>query len=387
VSGRRASGLTVDGIFWPNGFVRTQSVKEMPSVVRIALSGQTRKGLSARLQQAYAAHATRLVRKVHALLWLVEGKSVGETARTLDLGEQTVRDWLHAFVLEGLASLHYRSPSGRPPKLTESQRRELRQLVLEGPEASGYQSACWSAAMISDLIQLRFKVSYHPGYVCQLLSTLGLSYQRAKFTPDHLGDQAILWLEEVWPVIVRQASEKHALILFGDEAAFAQWGSLSYTWALKGVQPTVQTCGIRRAYRVFGLFAPFQGWLLTKGTAEKLNSESYQAFLKEVLDLIEGFVILIQDNAPYHTSGKVQDFLQAHKDRLAVYQLPTYSPELNPIERVWKKAKKEGTHLRYFPHFSDLVSRVEQTLANLAAKPQDLANLLGEYRDLMPTVA
>ena len=203
--------------------------------------------------------------------------------------------------------------------------------------------------------------------------------------------EAILWLEETWPKIVKLAAEKHALILFGDEVGFAQWGSLSYTWSLKGVQPTVQTSGIRKAYRVFGLFSPFegpfQGRLVTKGTLEKLNSESYQAFLEWVLGQIEGFVILIQDNAPYHTSGKVQDFLRAHADRLAVYQLPPYSPELNPIERVWKKAKKEGTHLRYFPTFADLVARVDKTLADLASKPHELTNLLGEYRELIPTVA
>jgi len=203
--------------------------------------------------------------------------------------------------------------------------------------------------------------------------------------------EAILWLEETWPKIVKLAQEKQALILFGDEVGFAQWGSLSYTWSLKGVQPTVLTSGIRRAYRVFGLFSPFegpfQGRLMTKGTLEKLNSESYQAFLVWVLEQIDGFVILIQDNAPYHTSGRVQDFLRAHAERLAVYQLPPYSPELNPIERVWKKAKKEGTHLRYFPTFADLVARVDKTLADLASKPHELTNLLGEYRELMPTVA
>jgi transposase len=351
----------------------------MPSMIRIALSAQIRKSLASRLQQAYAASATRLVRRIHALLWLVDGKSIGEVARTLDLGEQTIRDWLHAFILQGLASLYYRSPRGRPAKLTPAQRAELRTLVLEGPEACGYTSACWTSSMIADLIALRFKVSYHPGYVAHLLSALGLSYQRAKFGSDHLGDdQAILWLAEVWPEIVKLANARHALILFGDEAGFAQWGSLSYTWSLKGVQPIVLTSGIRKAYRVFGLFAPFQSWLLTKGTVDKLNSESYQAFLEEVLGQIDGFLILIQDNASYHKSGKVQDFIRAHADRLAVYSAlggPPYSPELNPIERVWKKVKKEGTHLRYFPTFADLVARVDKTLADLAGKPHELIRL------------
>jgi len=84
-------------------------------MVRIALSGQTRKALALRLQQACAAHATRLIRRVHALLWLGDGKSAIEVAEILDIGEQTVRDWLHAFILEGLGSLFYRCPVGRPP--------------------------------------------------------------------------------------------------------------------------------------------------------------------------------------------------------------------------------------------------------------------------------
>ena len=151
-----------------------------------------------------------------------------------------MRDWLQAFLLEGVASLFYRSPIGRPPKLTADQRQQLQQMVAAGPEAAGYTSACWTSAMIADLIRLRFKVDYNPRYVCHLLWNLGFSFQKAKFTADHLNEhEAILWLEETWPLILKQAQEKRAIILFGDEASFAQWGSRSYPMAPLGVQPTV----------------------------------------------------------------------------------------------------------------------------------------------------
>jgi transposase len=83
---------------------------------RIARTGATRKALSQRLQQAYANQASRLIRRIHALLWLGEGKSVFEIAQLLGMGEQTVRDWLHAFVVNGAASLFSRARGGRPPK-------------------------------------------------------------------------------------------------------------------------------------------------------------------------------------------------------------------------------------------------------------------------------
>src|SRR5438270_3111623 len=151
--------------------------REDAVMVRIALSGETRKALVGRLQQAYATHATRLIRRIHALLWLGDGKSVWEIGQALGVGEQTVRDWLHAFVLNGGASLFYRPRPGRPAKLTRAQRHELRQLLVDGPEAAGYTSACWTAGMNADLIQRHFQEDYALRYVCHLLDLLGFSYQ------------------------------------------------------------------------------------------------------------------------------------------------------------------------------------------------------------------
>jgi transposase len=361
---------------------------EDAAMVRIALTGESRKALVARLQQAYGNRATRLVRRIHALLGLAEGQSVYETAQLLGIGEQTVRDWLHAFVLDGVASLFYRPRPGRPPKLTPAQRAELRQLVVDGPEAAGYSSACWTAGMIADLIRLRFKVGYAPRYVCHLLDRLGFSYQKGKFTADHLDDEAaLLWLEETWPEILRVAQEKQAVILFGDEASFAQWGSLGYTWALKGIQPTVKTSGIRKAYRAFGLLDCFGGALYFQGLDGKFTSETYRGFLEWALDRITGHIILIQDNASYHTSGPLHTFYAARADRLTVYQLPAYSPDLNPIEGLWQKVKEDATHLRYFPTFAALVAKVTETLSKFAGLPRELTALAGEYRALTPLVA
>jgi hypothetical protein len=122
--------------------------------VRIALTGETRKAFAQRLQAAYGNHASRLIRRIHALLWLGARKSVWEVAQLLRMGEQAMRDWLHAFPLNGEASLFSRARSGRPPKRTARQRQELRDLLVVGPEEAGYTSACGTAGMIADLIHL-----------------------------------------------------------------------------------------------------------------------------------------------------------------------------------------------------------------------------------------
>lgn len=348
--------------------------------IRIRLQNRSRQSVVERLHWAYQIGHLRLVKRIHALLGVVDGKSFAEVAEELHLGEQTVRDYVWAFLRKGIDSLSYRRPSGRPAKLSQAQRKELTDLISAGPEKAGYTSACWTAVMVQDLILCHFNVVYHPHHICHLLDQLGLSFQKARFVADHL-DEATRsqWLTQTWPEILRVAQQKNAQILFGDEASFAQWGSLSYTWAPKGQQPTVKTSGKRKGYKVFGLIGCRSGRFFWKGQTERFNAESYAAFLTEVLVQTEGYLIVVQDGARYHTSKAMQDFFAAHTDRLMIAQLPAYSPDFNPIEHLWRNVKKEATHLKYFPAFADLVHKVDNTLQQFAALPQEILGLMGGY--------
>jgi hypothetical protein len=62
---------------------------------------------------------------------------------------------------------------------------------------------------------------------------------------------------------------KGTRLLFGDEVSFAQWGSLGYTWALKGQPPVVKTTGKRKGYKVLGLIELFSGRFFYHGQEER----------------------------------------------------------------------------------------------------------------------
>ena len=120
--------------------------------------------------------------------------------------------------------------------------------------------------MVQQLIYDRFGVFYNVFYIAQLLKNLGFSYQKAAFVSDHLNeDKRQAWRTKTWPQILRLAQERQALLLFGDEASFPQWGTLTYTWARRGQQPMVKTSGKRKGYKVFGLIEYFTGASFTKG--------------------------------------------------------------------------------------------------------------------------
>ena len=243
--------------------------------------------------------------------------------------------------------------------------------------------------MIQEIIRREFGVLYNVHYLADLLHNLGFSFQKARFVSDHLDEvKRRAWLTNVWPTFLAQAKAAGGLLLFGDEASFAQWGSLGYTWAAIGQQPLVKTTGKRKAYKVFGLIEFFSGRLFRQGVIGKLNADAYVRFLTMILEQTPQPLFLVQDGAPYHRA-KVKDFITRHATRLTVTQLPSYSPDYNPIEYLWRATKRDATHNQYFPDFTDLVESVETTLAELAAQPDYVRSLFTLYLEQMaqpPTV-
>lgn len=171
------------------------------------------------------------------------------------------------------------------------------------------------------------------------------------------------------------------MILFGDEASFPQWGTLSYTWARKGQQPTVKTSGRRKGYKAFGFIEYFTGRFFHQAIEGRFTSESYQTFLLQVLAQTNEPLFIIQDGAKYHTSKAMQQFWAEHGERITVYQLPSYSPDYNPIEYLWRKIKKDKTHNKYFAQFSELITTVDKALVHFAQHPELVLKLFGLYSE------
>jgi transposase len=337
------------------------------------------------LNVAEKAGDLRTVKRVLAIMAVADGIQYSQIAPTLKVNEESIRLWVNAMLLKGVSALKSAKGPGRPSKLTKTQRKELDKLITDGPEKAGFPGACWRSPMIQVLIYERFGVFYSVHYISQLLKNMGFSYQKAKFVADHKDpEKRKQWIENTWPEILKLAKEKNSYILFGDEASFPQWGSLTYTWAKRGQQPVVKTSGNRRGYKVFGLIDYFSGRFFYKGHDKgRLNSESYESFLTEVLSKTRKHIILIQDGARYHTSKAMVRFFAQKAHRLTVFNLPSYSPDYNPIERLWKKIKEKEIHLHYFPTFDSLKNKVEEALLHFNDLKNEILSLFGFYDKLV----
>ena len=348
------------------------------------MKNQTLGKLHNLLRQAQDNGDLRMAKRIMAILAVANGVVYSVTASTLKVSEESIRLWVKALLLSGVEGLKPKKPNGRPSKLTKTQRKELDKLITEGPTKAGFSGACWRSPMIQLLIHEKFGVQYSVHYISQLLKNMGFSYQKAKFVSDHKDpEKRKEWLKTSWPEILSLAKEKNAYILFGDEASFPQWGSLTYTWAKRGQQPVVKTSGIRKGYKVFGLIDYFTGRFFCKGHDQgRLNSESYEAFLTEVLSKTRKHIIIIQDGASYHTSKAMKKFFAKKANRITVYDLPSYSPDYNPIEKLWKKIKEKEIHLHYFPTFDSLKNKVQEALLHFKDLKNEVLSLFGFYNDM-----
>lgn len=343
---------------------------------RLTITADQRQALGRKLTAAQQLGDLRLVKFILTIFAVVHYQQTAQAAVVLQLSEAQVEAYVHKFLCYGVPGVAFKQPSGRRPKLTKEQQQELCRLIEAGPQACGFSGACWRSPMVQQLIKDRFAVSYNVFYIAALLKNLGFSYQKAAFVSDHLDEVARRrWRSRTWPEILRLAREKKALLLFGDEASFPQWGTLTYTWARRGKQPVVKTSGKRRGWKVFGLIDYFTGRFFHQGLEGRFTSASYTAFLARVLEQTTRHLILIQDGARYHTSAETKRFFAEHAARLEVYQLPSYSPDYNPIERLWKKIKQAETHLHYFPTFGALSEKVEQALLKFENAPQEILAL------------
>ena len=110
------------------------------------------------------------------------------------------------------------------------------------------------------------------------------------------------------------------------------------------------------------LITKYQSVILKNTEASgRFNGKSYIEFLQQLLNNYDGKIFLIEDGASYHHSKIVTEFKKKNSNRLSVTALPAYSPDYNPIEKLWKNTKRDATHLKYFKTFADLYDSVVKT--------------------------
>jgi transposase len=136
---------------------------------------------------------------------LQQGKGVREVARLVKASPSSVSRWKKELEKGGEEALAAKKHPGRPPRLTERQKKELEQILLKGAEAAGYATDLWTLARVAEIIEREFGVKYHPGHVWYILRDMGWTCQKPERRARERDEAAIAqWRKEKWPRIKKE---------------------------------------------------------------------------------------------------------------------------------------------------------------------------------------
>jgi transposase len=153
------------------------------------------------------------------------------------------------------------------------------------------------------------------------------------------------------------------VVLFQDEASLSNTASVAYKWSQKGKQPKVEQKQRKRERRtLFGCVEPITGKVITN-VAERGNTVTFFKFLVNVCRAYPNQkVVMVVDNVRYHHAKRLKPILEKYKHKLELVYLPAYSPDLNPIERIWWYMRKKISHNRYLETMDKRIEKFNELM-------------------------
>jgi len=124
--------------------------------------------------------------------------------------------------------------------------------------------------------------------------------------------------------------------------------TVSYQWSEKGKQPKIKQKQRKRERRtLFGCVEPTTGKVVTS-IEQRGNTVTFFKFLVKVSRQYPNQkVVMVVDNVRYHHAKRLKPILEKYQNKLELIYLPAYSPDLNPVERIWWYMRKKISHNRY----------------------------------------
>lgn len=323
------------------------------------------KTIRSQIKQAKKQKEIQLFKRLNVILAVATGRPIDKAAGYHNVSIKSLKRWLKKYETMGIDGLKDASKSGRMPKLNEEQMLQLRALITEDKER------VWVARHIVNAILITFSIIYSVSYLPQLLRKLGLSFHKAVHYLERRNDEKRReWIQERLPSIYERHIKEGWRIFYQDEVGFQTEGTLSHTWFLKGKPIEIKNKGRHGRINLIGAYELGSGEFFYKLTKLQVNALRFKRFICAMKNHYgTDKILLICDNARFHKAKWFKAWWEGFGG-LYLEFLPPYSPDFNPIERLWKWVKKEFTHNKCWGSRDALMDYLSDSLAGMVQNPQ-----------------
>ena len=267
------------------------------------------------------------------------GMKIMAITKAVGMSWNAVRKTIDLYEAEGMKALKPKKrgrPTGTARTLTPEQEKQVQRDIRDKrPEQMKMDFALWTREAVLVYIREHFGIKMPVRTVGEYLKRWGFTPQKPiKVAYEQKPEAVKKWLDEEYPAISARAKAEKAEIHWADETAVMNTDVRGRSYSPRGVTPT--TCSVWGARQKFSMISSVnnQGkcyWMIIN---DVFNADRLIEFMESIVKDVPRKVFLIMDNLKVHHSKPVQKWLEEHKEKIEVFYLPSYSPELNPDERL-----------------------------------------------------
>jgi len=318
------------------------------------------------------SEAQETIRKL-AVQAVESGMPQIEAGRKFGVARGTVAMWMKHYREGGTAALT-RKRKGRPGgkyRLGSSREaRIIRFITDRTPDQLKLPFMLWTREAVQSLITRQFGINVS-------LMTTGRWLKRWGFTPQKPVRRAFeqdpeaikRWLENEYPGLRASAKREGAEIHWGDEMGLRSDHQAGRSYSLKGQTPVIRGTGKRFGCQMISSLTN-RGTLRFMVFKTKFRAGVFIKFLNRLIRGSHRKIYLIVDRHPVHKSRRVKRWLLGHKDKLLLFYLPAYAPELNPDEYLNHDVKANAVGRRRASDQDDMVADVRGYMRSTQRQPQ-----------------
>lgn len=279
-----------------------------------------------------------------AVAAVLSGTTQTKAAELFGVSRQAINTWMRAYRKGGQHALtaKKRGHVGHITLKPWQAALTVRAITDKLPDQLKLPYALWTREAVALFIETKF------GFRLSLM-TIGRYLKQWGFTPQKPARQAIernqaavdLWIKEQYPAIQRQAIKEQATIYWGDEMGIRSTDQTGRSYARKGQTPVIPSTAKRFGCNMISAISN-RGGLKFMIFRDRFTAEVFIGYLERLMKSSKRKVYLIVDNHKVHHAKKVTEWLEQHRLKIAVFYLPSYSPDLNPDEYLNNDVKSNA---------------------------------------------
>lgn len=342
----------------------------MPQQISVSPTRRQRKVLTRKAQRD---RDPEMRRRCMIVLGVARGSSACEVAKSLSCAVSTVTRWVHRFNGFGIPGLcDRREDNGPQPKATPAHLRVLERLINDSPEAYGWKRSTWTLELLAKQLKRETGQPFSTTTIHRMLKRIGARWGRPRPTVRcrWKAGKRRKWRAETQALL--RALPDDEVALYEDEVDIHLNPKIGNDWMSHGHQKTVLTPGQNQKRYLAGALNPKTGAIhFVEGDrkASWLFCNLLRVLVNEIYPNATR-IHLFLDNYCIHKSRQTELLLQELDGRIVLHFLPPYSPEDNPIERLWKQLHDNVTRNHRCATMKELMRKVRYFLKRAAPFPR-----------------